>query len=213
MDQQSRDITCHVVALTGGIASGKSRTAAAFSARGIAIIDSDVVARDLVQPGQPALREIVARFGPSALLPNGELDRKYVRDLVFADPGQRHMLEGILHPRIADALRAAAAACRDRYCVVAIPLLVETWRDYRWVNRVLVVDVSVENQIGRLIQRDTISREAAMRVLSTQASRAERLALADDVIDNNGDPALLARAVDRLDQRYRALADGKSARQ
>jgi dephospho-CoA kinase len=213
MGLEPGNIACQVVALTGGIAAGKSGAAAAFSSRGVAIIDADVAARELVQPGQPALREIVERFGPLSLLQSGELDRKYLRDRVFADATQRHVLEGILHPRIADSLHAAAVACTDPYCIVAIPLLVETWKDYRWVNRVIVVDVSVEIQIGRLMQRDKISRDAALRALSTQASRAQRLALADDVIDNTGEPAILTRVVERLDLRYRVLADGKSGRQ
>ena len=195
-----------IVALTGGIASGKSRAAAEFGSRGATIFDADVIARDLVRPGQPALAEIVAQFGAVAVLPSGELDRTRLRLIVFSDPSQRRRLERILHPRIGAALRSLAAGCVNAYCVLAIPLLAENRNDYEWVDRVVVVDASIQTQIARLMQRDGTTRDAALLAVSTQATRAERLALADDVIDNDEDSIVLERAVDRLDKRYRELA-------
>mgnify|MGYP003949222779 CR=1 FL=1 len=195
-----------IVALTGGIASGKSSTADAFRTHCVPTFDADLLARDLVRPGEPALAAIVERFGSAALLPSGELDRPRMRERVFADPAQRRKLEAILHPRVNERLRALTRSCHEPYCVLAIPLLAETRDEYRWLDRVLVVDVPSDVQISRLVQRDSISRDAAVQMLSAQALREQRLALADDVVDNSGPADALINAVARLDLHYRRIA-------
>ena len=197
------------VALTGGIASGKSTVAEAFRQRGVPIFDADLVARDLVQPGQPALAEIAVAFGEAMLTPSGELDRRRMRERVFADIDERRRLESILHPKVREVLLAAAAACTDPYCVLVIPLLAEWHDDYAWVDRALVIDVPFETQIVRVMRRDSISRDAALRILSVQATREQRLALADDVIDNARPPEALRSAVERLRERYFAQSVGR----
>lgn len=194
------------IALTGGIASGKSTVAEAFRKHGAPVFDADVAARDLVQPGQPALAEIAAAFGDAILTPSGELDRRRMREQVFADAEERRRLEAILHPKVRDVLLAAAAACTYPYCILVIPLLTEVRNDYTWVNRVLVVDVPLEVQLARVMQRDRITRDAALRILAVQAAREQRVALAGDVIDNSGPAGALDAAVERLHERYCALA-------
>ncbi|HSE11951.1 MAG TPA: dephospho-CoA kinase [Rudaea sp.] len=201
------------VALTGGIASGKSTVAEAFHRRGVPVFDADVIARDLVQPGKPALAEIAAAFGDAMLTSTGELDRRRMRERVFGDVNERRRLEGILHPRVREVLLAAAAACKDPYCVLVIPLLSELHDDYAWVDRALVVDVPFETQIVRVMRRDAITRDAALRILSVQATREQRLALADDVIDNAGPAGALDAAVARLHARYLGLAARKMQKQ
>ena len=193
------------IALTGGIASGKSTVADAFRERGVPIFDADVVARELVQPGQPALAEIAVVFGAAMLTAAGELDRGRMRERVFADIAERRRLESILHPKVRKALLAAAATCADAYCLLVIPLLAESHADYDWVNRTLVVDVPFETQLARVMQRDGITRDAALSILAVQATREERLDLADDLIDNAGPPEALGLSVDRLHARYLAL--------
>src|SRR5678809_107655 len=133
---RSSSVACAFsIALTGGIASGKSTVADAFRQRGVPIFDADIVARELVQPGQPALAEIAVAFGDAMLTASGELDRRRMRELVFADIDERRRLERILHPKVREALFAAAAACADAYCVLVIPLLAESHEDYAWVDR------------------------------------------------------------------------------
>jgi len=194
------------IALTGGIASGKSTVAEAFRQRGVPIFDADLVARDLVQPGQAALTEISVAFGGDMLTASGELDRRRMRERVFADIGERRRLESILHPKVREVLLAASAACTNRYCLLVIPLLAEWHDDYAWVDRALVVDVPLETQVTRVMQRDSISRDAALKILAVQATREQRLALANDLIDNAGPPDALGHAVERLHARYLALA-------
>jgi dephospho-CoA kinase len=196
----------YVVALTGGIASGKSAVARCFEALGIAVYDADVAAREVVAPGSDGLRAIVAAFGAEALDAEGTLDRAAMRRRVFADDQARLTLEGITHPRIRQWLRERTLADRGPYCLLAIPLLAENGGHYRWVDRVLVVDAPDEVRLGRLMQRDHIDAELAQRMLDRQASREQRLAIADDVIDNGGDEAALAPAVERLHAKYLTLA-------
>jgi len=193
------------VALTGGIASGKSAAAAGFAAIGVPVFDADVIARELVQPGQAALAEIVAGFGPEALNAAGELDRRRMRERVFADGAERLKLEAILHPRVRNTLIAAVADCEAPYCVLAIPLLAEKRNDYAWVDRVLVIDVPERVQIERLMRRDNSTREDALKALAAQFPSDQRLALADDVIDNSGPITALTVAVQRLHARYLAV--------
>lgn len=196
----------YVVALTGGIASGKSEVERRFANHGIAIVDADRIARELVEPGQAALAEIVATFGAGVLAADGRLDRRALRQQVFIDPAARRRLESILHPRIRTEMKARAVRAEGDYVVLAIPLLAENPGAYGWVDRVLIVDVPRDVQIQRLIQRDGITLELAEAMLAAQASREQRLAIADDIIDNSGPREALDATVAILHQRYRDLS-------
>lgn len=201
-----------VVALTGGIASGKSAAAECFRRLGVPIHDADLQARALVEPGSAALAEIAAAFGAGVITADGALDRAAMRERVFADATERKRLEAILHPRVNAALLAAAHACEADYCILAVPLLVEVRAAYAFVDRVLVVDVSPLVQRARLVERDRASDAAAQRMIAAQASRAERLTLATDVVDNDGTLAALTHAIARLHAVYVALAAARLAR-
>ena len=194
------------VALTGGIASGKSAVADRFVTLGIELVDADVVARELVEPGLPALEELVAAFGTEVLGTDGRLDRPAMRRRVFADDAARQRLEAILHPRIRAELRRRAGVVRSAYGMIAVPLLVESGPHYAWVDRVLVVDVPRALQFTRLTARDGIDAKLADAMLDAQATRAQRLAIADDVIDNSGSLADLDGAVAVLHGRYQSQA-------
>lgn len=196
------------IALTGGIGSGKTAVSQAFARHGVPVIDTDVLAREVVEPGQPALREIVELFGDACLDATGALDRAYLRRVVFADAGRRQKLEAILHPRILRALRERLATLQAPYCLVVVPLLVETGLDKQF-ERILVVDVPEQVQIERVMARDRVDAEQARQILGQQASRAQRLAIADDVIENTGTLAELEDKVVVLHQQYLALAIGR----
>lgn len=193
------------VALTGGIASGKSTVAALFAALGVPVIDTDVIAREVVEPGQPALAEVVAGFGASVLDASGRIDRRRMRELIFADPDARRRLESILHPAIRAEMARQSLAAGGPYQVLVIPLLAEGGRRDH-VDRVLLVDVPEQLQVERLVQRDGVSPDQARASLDAQATRAARLALADDVIGNTGAADELRAAVAELDAKYRGLA-------
>jgi len=193
------------VALTGGIASGKSEVARRFAALGASVIDADQVAREIVSPHAPALEEIVAAFGPGVLDASGALDRAAMRALIFADDAARKRLESILHPRVRAELFAQSAKAAGAYAMLMIPLLVETG-DYDWVDRVLVVDIPRAQQIARAIARDRIAPSLAEAMIAAQATRAERLLAADDVIDNSGPPEALDAQVAELHRLYVDLA-------
>lgn len=195
-----------VVAVTGGIASGKSAVTRRFQALGVPVHDADVAAREVIEPGTPGLQAVVRAFGATVLDSDGRLDRPAMRRRVFADDDARRKLEAIIHPRVREWLHDRAMAQHDPYCLLAIPLLVENMDAYRWVNRVLLVDAPPAAQAARLVERDGIDASLAQRMLDRQASRAERLAVADDVIDNSGDEAALDDAVVALHQRYLAQA-------
>ena len=199
-------MSAFVVALTGGIASGKSAVERRFEALGIHAYDADVAARAVVEPGSEALSDVARVFGPGALDAEGRLDRAAMRQRVFADPSARTTLEGILHPRIRTWLRDAVAADRGPYCILSIPLLVENHEHYRWANRVLVVDVPEAMQVERLTRRDGVDAALATKMIAAQSSREQRLAIADDVLVNDGDEAELDMAVAALDRRYREMA-------
>jgi dephospho-CoA kinase len=201
-----------VVALTGGIASGKGAAADCFIRNAVPVFDADVVARELVQPGAPALAEIASAFGAQMLKVSGELDRQRMRELVFSTPGERRKLEAILHPRVRAALLAAVQDCSAPYCLLVIPLLTEVRRDYDFVDRVLVVDVSPEIQTQRLLLRDRCTPQAAATMIAAQAPREQRLAIASDLIDNNGGKAALVPMIDRLHALYLGLAARLSAK-
>ncbi|MGN6329822.1 MAG: dephospho-CoA kinase [Rhodanobacter sp.] len=195
-----------VVAVTGGIASGKSAVTRRFEALGVPVHDADVAAREVIEPGTPGLQAVVQAFGATVLGGDGRLDRPAMRRRVFADEGAKRTLEAIIHPRVRAWLHDRAMAQHDPYCLLAIPLLVENIDAYRWVSRVLVVDAPPAVQIARLLLRDGIDATLAQRMLDQQASRAERLAVADDVIDNSGEEAALDEPVLALHQRYLAQA-------
>jgi len=199
------------VGLTGGIASGKSAAAAAFARRGVPVIDTDQLAREVVEPGQPALAAVVAEFGADLLREDGRLDRRRLRALVFADAARRKRLEAILHPAIRMALAARVATVTAPYVVIAIPLLVESGLGDS-VERVLVVDCPPALQLARLAARDGETSVAAAAILAAQASREQRLAAADDVLDNTGTLAALDAQVDALHERYLALARAAARR-
>lgn len=195
------------VGLTGGIGSGKSAASARFAALGAEVIDTDLISRELVEPGQPALAEIVSAFGDAVLDTDGQLDRAALRARVFADPQARRQLERILHPRIRETMLARAAATTAPYAVLVIPLLAETGQQ-NLVDRVLVIDVPQALQRERVGARDGLDATQLDRVLAAQADRATRLALADDVICNDRDLAALHAAVDTLHRQYLQTAAG-----
>lgn len=196
----------YAVALGGGIASGKSAVSAAFAALGITIVDTDQGARAVVALGTAGLTAVTTEFGPDILAADGTLDRRRLRDIVFRDTDARRRLEAILHPLIRNWSRDSAAAATTAYVIVAVPLLAETWPAYAWVNRVLIVDAPEALQTSRLMARDGLDAAAAARMLATQASRAERLALADDIIVNDAAPESLTAVVGTLHARYLRLA-------
>ena len=193
------------VGLTGGIASGKSTAAKFFGALGVPIIDTDQLARDVVEPGQPPLERLVERFGPSILTPDGHLDRPALRNIVFSDPKARADLEALTHPAIGAAVEAQLAKAGGPYQMVVIPLLVEKGLNTQ-ADRVLVVDCDEELQIRRLQARDGSSLEQAKAILNAQASRATRLKVAHDVITNDGDMTKVRDQVAALHARYLQMA-------
>ncbi len=194
------------VGLTGGIASGKSEVAALFRRAGAIVLDTDLLAREVVRPGEPALKALVTALGPAILAADGSLDRRALRQRLFADAGLRQRVEAILHPAIRSLLDRQSAAAGGPYQVHVIPLLVESGGQNR-VDRVLVVDTPEASQVERLMQRDGETEESAQRALAAQATRAERLAIADDVICNDSDLQALERRVAELDRQYRELAE------
>jgi dephospho-CoA kinase len=201
----SQNAPALLIALTGGIASGKSAVAEEFAKLGVPVLDTDQIARDVVAPGMPALGQLVAEFGSEILDANGRLDRSHMRERVFSDPAQRRKLEAITHPAIREELARRSAAAGGSYQVHVIPLLVETGRAEAY-DRVLVVDCPEEAQIVRVMGRDGASREQAAEILAAQASREERLNAAHDVIENTGTLADLRRFVQTLHQNYALLA-------
>ncbi|HET6632016.1 MAG TPA: dephospho-CoA kinase [Rhodanobacteraceae bacterium] len=196
----------YVVALTGGVAAGKSAVARRFAALGVAVADADSAARAALAPGSDGVAEVARVFGAGFIDDAGRLDRAALRRRVFDDAEARQQLEAIVHPRVMRTLREQVVAARGPYVLLDIPLLAETWPQYAWVDRVLVVDVSPETQRHRLMLRDGIDAALAERMIAAQASREQRLALATDVIDNNGDEKALDAAVTALHERYLALA-------
>lgn len=198
------------VGLTGGIASGKSAVAALFAALGVPVIDTDEIARAVVAPGEPLLDHIVGRFGPEVLAADGSLDRRRLRDIVFADPAARAALERLTHPAIREEVDRRSAAAGGPYQIIAIPLLVET-NARAGLDRVLVVDCSEELQLRRVQARDGSTRAQAEAILAAQATRARRLAAADDVISNEGELSALRDAVEQLHARYLGLAATRAA--
>lgn len=192
------------IGLTGGIASGKSTVADMFAERGVPVIDTDVIAREVVQPGEPALAEIEKAFGADVIDGDGTLHRRRLRELVFDDERKRRRLESILHPRIRDAAVQQAESAGGPYQVIVVPLLVGSPMQ-QLVDRILVVDVSEQTQLERLMQRDAESEEQARRMISAQASREDRLAIANDVVENDGSLGETADQVAELHRKYLEL--------
>jgi dephospho-CoA kinase len=193
------------VGLTGGIASGKSTAAKFFGALGIPIIDTDQLARDVVEPGQPPLERLVERFGPSILTEDGHLDRPALRNIVFSDPKARADLEALTHPAIGAAVEARSAEAGGIYQILVLPLLVEKSLGSQ-LDRVLVVDCEEDLQIRRLQARDGSTLEQARAILNAQASRGARLKAAHDVIKNDGDMSAVRDQVEKLHVQYLELA-------
>jgi dephospho-CoA kinase len=196
------------VGLTGGIASGKTTVANLFAALGATIVDTDLLAREVVEPGTKLLGEIAGHFGADILDSTGALDRRRLRERVFADPAERRWLEQRTHPAIRELTDSRCREATGPYCLVAIPLLVETGGEKRF-DRVLVVDCDPELQLARVMARDGISRAAAQAMLAAQTSREARLSVADDVIRNDGDLARLRDQVEKLHREYVAAAGAK----
>ena len=193
------------IGLTGGIGSGKTTVCGLFTDLNVPIVDADVIARQLVQPGQPTLTTLAKTFGDTILNPDGTLNRAELRQRTFNDSRVRQRLDEIMHPLIHRQIASAVDDLSTPYCIIAIPLLVETQKSDR-VDRVLLVDCPVETQLKRVLDRDKISREQAEAIIAAQATRKQRLALADDVIDNSREPSLLAEQVKNLHNLYLSLA-------
>lgn len=203
----------YIVGLTGGVASGKTAVSRLFEARGVTVADADIAAREAVAVGSEGLAEVVARFGPGVLAADGTLDRPAMRRRVFGDDAARLQLESIVHPRVRALLRAQCEAAPGPYAIAAIPLLAEAAgagrgprEVYPWLDRVLLIDVPVSLQRARLLARDGIDEALAERMIAAQATRRQRLAIADDVIVNDGPLDALDAHVAELDARYRMLA-------
>ena len=200
-----------IIGLTGGIGSGKSAAADRFAqAHGIHVVDADVKARVVVEPGRPALSQIVDRFGDRMLLEGGFLNRAALREEVFKDPDQRIWLEQLLHPLIRDEILSDLASATSPYALLVSPLLIESGQ-YQMAQRVLVVDVPEAVQIARTTQRDKVPEEQIKAIMQAQAKRDDRLRHADDVITNDKDLVALHAQVDALHQRYLAIAEGASS--
>lgn len=199
------------MAVGGGIASGKTAVTDAFVRHGVACYDADAAARAVVAPGEPALVEIATAFGAEVITPGGELDRAAMRRRVFGDDVARRRLEAIVHPRVRTWLRERVTADTGAYCLLAIPLLAETWPAYEWADRILIVDVEPAVQLQRLLRRDAVDETLARKMIAAQATRERRLEIADDVIENSGTLAELADKVAVLHASYLALAAAKTA--
>ncbi|HEY4340076.1 MAG TPA: dephospho-CoA kinase [Steroidobacteraceae bacterium] len=193
------------IGLTGGIASGKSTVAGLFAALGVPVIDTDQIARELVAPGTPLLARVIGHFGAALLMPTGELDRRALRERVFADAAERAALEALMHPAIMAELRGRARMAAGAYQIWVIPLLVEHDLGTA-VDRVLLVDCAEDLQLRRVQVRDAVTLAQARAVLAAQATREARLAVADDVIVNEGNLERLREQVENLHTRYGTLA-------
>ncbi len=201
-----------VIGLTGGIGSGKSTVAKLFAEHHVPIIDADLIARELVEPEQPALQKIVDNFGPDVLLPNGSLDRHRLRELVFSDQLLRKSLEKILHPPIRQSMLERLEQVDDTpYVILVIPLLIDTGH-WEMIDQILVVDADEETQIERVMQRDGFTEKQAKAIIDNQVSRNNRLEAADQVIDNSGDITHLRNQVELLHQAYLAESEDSEVR-
>ena len=204
-----RRMSDYIIGITGGVASGKSEVGRRFEALGVVVADADIAAREAVAPGSAGLAEVVAVFGPDVLDAGGMLDRGAMRKRVFADHAARVQLEAIIHPRVRETLQAHCRVAAGPYAMAAIPLLAEGGgrEAYPWLDRILVVDVPAEVQRERVMRRDGVNAALAESMIAVQASRGQRLAIADDVIVNDAALAELEVHVVALDRLYRRLAE------
>lgn len=193
------------VGLTGGIGSGKSTVEKLFQAHGITVVDADEIAHRLVDPGQPALQLISDQFGQRVLTNHGHLDRNALREIIYSDPEAKKKLESILHPMVYDRIRRDLDRSTSAYGIASVPLLIETGHQHE-VDRILVIDCSVETQIQRILQRDPLDPEQIQRIIAAQCSREDRLKWATDVITNESDLSDLKKQVDQLHQQFVSLA-------
>jgi dephospho-CoA kinase len=197
-------MTPHIIGLTGGIACGKTTASDFFNDQGIEIVDADLVAREVVAPGEAGLKQVIDAFGHSILNADGALDRKAMRDLIFADPNKRRQLEAILHPLIRKRLAELLERCTGHYAIFSVPLLIESSL-VSLTDRVLVIDVEPQVQIDRLLNRDGISLAQAQAMIAAQIPREKRNAAADDIIDNSGSLQQFIDQLESIHQRYCAL--------
>jgi len=195
-----------VIGLTGGIGSGKSAAADEFSRLGATVVDTDAIAHELTRPGGGAIDGIRRVFGDAAIAADGAMDRKHIRDIVFADPAARTRLEGVLHPMIREESRHRVESAQGPYVVLVVPLLIESGTYRSRVHRVAVVDCSEELQVARVRARSGLSAQEVLRIMATQVPRQQRLAAADDVLDNSGTLAALHQQAQALHIRYLELA-------
>jgi dephospho-CoA kinase len=194
------------VGLTGGIGCGKSTVAELFAELGASIVDTDAIAHALTAPHGAAMPAIVSEFGPDFATPDGALDRARMRSLAFSDAGARARLEAILHPRIREATAAAALIATGPYVIYAVPLLIESGAWVDRVSRVLAIDCSEATQVARVMKRSKLGEDQVRAIMATQVTRQQRLAAADDVIDNDGGLEALRPQVERLHQQYLSLS-------
>lgn len=197
------------IGLTGGIGSGKTAVSNAFEKLGVKIIDADILSRQLVKAGTPALKKITDYFGASILLNSGELNRQQLREVIFSDPEKKYWLEQFLHPLVRALIHQQLSECDNDYAIVVVPLLFET-DHYTFLDRVLVVDSPEELQIQRVLIRDKTKSADVERIMSTQLPRSQRLALADDIIVNDGTLKALQEKVKELHEKYQRLSKRKN---
>jgi len=193
-----------IIGLTGGIGSGKSTTADLFAQHAVPVIDTDIIAREIVEPGKPALSSLVAHFGEDICLNDGSLDRARLKQHILEDDTERQYLESVLHPVIRSTVEQRIRQLDSCYCIVVIPLLVETG-SYSMLDRILVVDIPVDEQIRRTRQRDSMDEATIEAIIALQADREQRLEHAADIIDNSRDLAQLENDVSRLHEKYMAI--------
>lgn len=194
-----------VVGLTGGIACGKTTVSNMFSDLGVSIIDTDIIAHQLVEPGKPATTEIATQLGSELIMPDGQLDRIKLADLTFNNTSNKKILEAILHPAIKKVMLKQIKAVKDKYCIAVIPLLFETGQN-KLVDRILVVDCKQEQQFTRVQNRDQREQSQIQAIIDSQVSRETRLMLADDVIDNHNNIKHLSVQVNNLHKKYLKLS-------
>ena len=198
-----------IIGLPGGIGSGKTAVSDSFAEKGITIVDADLVSRQVVEPGTPALEKIKDHFGPDVIDKNNELDRRALRNKVFEHVDERKWLESVLHPSISQEIWRQLQASTTTYTVLASPLLFETTQ-FEMVNRTLVVDVPVELQISRTISRDDTDETGVKAIIAAQMDREERVSKADDVILNDKDLDHLLSEVDKLHETYLQMVTSKA---
>ncbi|MDY6829472.1 MAG: dephospho-CoA kinase [Pseudomonadota bacterium] len=201
----------YVVGLTGGIGSGKTAVSDRFASHGVTVVDADLAARVVVEPGRPALSAIAEHFGSHLISAQGELDRAQLRAKVFADESERKWLEGLLHPLIADEIQQGLASAHSTYAILVSPLLLETTQ-HQFVDRILVVDAPVELQVARTMERDQNDEAQVRAIIAAQSNRDVRRDGADDILLNDGPLSALHAQVDALHQRYLGLAAEKANR-